>query len=254
MSSDTPRSTYFGDVATSGVQDVAAILPLLGTEQCERHIACAMERGFFYVAGTPISIFGSLGIVKAGFSVLWASLDVGKFHGPRQLRNAGFYPTGTIHKLTYEFDTNESIYVAENRIRNILHQYRAGDVSINFFSWPWIRWNLAMALFTALFSSLGFLPYIRIVTHNIRDRSFVSTWMYPMLRVIGSSLAATMVQSVAQLRILCIIHSRVRFMAISQFLEENGKLTPTFWNANARSEECLLRLRADMESMFMSPK
>ena len=62
--SNTPPSTHFGDVATSGVQDVSAILPLLGTEQCERHIACAMERGYFYVAGTPVSIFGSLGIVK----------------------------------------------------------------------------------------------------------------------------------------------------------------------------------------------
>jgi len=252
--SNTPPSTHFGDVATSGVQDVSAILPLLGTEQCERHIACAMERGYFYVAGTPVSIFGSLGIVKAGFAALLASLDVANFHGPRQLRNAGFYPTGIIEKLTYEFDTNESIYVAENRIRNILHQYIAGDVNINLFSWPWLRWNLVMTLFTILFSALGFLPYIHIITHDVANRSFVSTWMYPMLRVIGCSMTAIMVQIVVQLRILYIIHNRVRFMAISQFLQESGKLAPRFWNADARSEECLLLLKADMRSMSFTSR
>jgi hypothetical protein len=210
-----------------------------------------MERGFFYVAGTPISIFGSLGIVKAGFTALWASLDVGKFHGPRQLRNAGFYPTGIVQKLTYEFDTDDSIYVAENRIRNILHQYRAGDVKINLSSWPWIRWNLAMVFFTTVFSGLGFLPYIHIIIHDVENRSFVSTWMYPMLRAIGCSMSAIMVQCVVQLRILYIIHSRVRFMAISRFLEESGKLAPGFWNADVRSEECLLLLKADMKSMSL---
>ena len=150
--------SQFGDVATSGIQDVSAILPLLGTEQCERHISCAMERGFLYAAATPMSVFGSLGIVKAGFATLWVSLEGGKFHGPRQLRNAGFYPTGVVEKLTYEFDTNESIYIAESRIRDILHQFHPTDVAVNLSSWSWLRWNLAMALFTGLFGSLGLIP------------------------------------------------------------------------------------------------
>lgn len=200
-----------------------------------------------------MSIFGSLGIVKAGFTALWASLDAGNFHGPRQLRNAGFYPTSTIEKLTYEFDTDESVYVAENRIRNILHQYKAGDVKVNLFSWPWLRWNLGMVLFTTLFSAPGFLPYNYIITHDIARPSFVSTWMYPMLRIIGCSIAAIMVQALVQLRILYIIHSRIRFMAISRFLEENGKLAPRFWNADARSEECLFLLKTDMKSMLFTP-
>jgi hypothetical protein len=74
-----------------------------------------------------------------------------------------------------------------------------------------------------------------------------------MLRIIGCSTAAIMVQALVQLWILYIIHSRVRFMAISRFLEENGKLAPRFWNADAHLEECLFLLKTDMKSMWFTP-
>ena len=43
-------------------------------------------------------------------------------------------------------------------------------------------------------------------------------------------------------------------MAISQLLEEQGKLAPAFWNSDARSEECLLLLKADLKSMWFIPR
>ncbi|KIJ26080.1 hypothetical protein M422DRAFT_88380, partial [Sphaerobolus stellatus SS14] len=115
---DPPSS--LGGITTAGIQDVTAILPLLGTDQCESHIACAMERGWFYAALTPVSIFGSLGIVKASFVTLWSSIDFARFHGPRHLKNAGFDPSGTIQQLTYLFDTDDSIYIAEDKIESVL--------------------------------------------------------------------------------------------------------------------------------------
>ncbi|TEB10249.1 hypothetical protein FA13DRAFT_1586950, partial [Coprinellus micaceus] len=81
-------------VATSGIQDVSALLPLLGTDQCERLVTLALQRGLLYAAATPMSIFGSLGIVKAGFVVLPGSVHARFFPGPRLLRDAGFTPSG----------------------------------------------------------------------------------------------------------------------------------------------------------------
>ena len=68
----------FGGTLTGGIQDISALLPLLGTEQCEKHVGSALEGGFLYAAATPLSLFGSLGIVKAGISVLVASISIPK--------------------------------------------------------------------------------------------------------------------------------------------------------------------------------
>ena len=42
------------------VQDIEAILQLLGTEQCSVQVSSALTRGYLYAAATPMSIFGSL--------------------------------------------------------------------------------------------------------------------------------------------------------------------------------------------------
>ena len=55
-----------GWTLTSGIQDVAAILPLLGTEQCSVQVSSALTRGYLYAAASPMSIFGSLGVVTTG--------------------------------------------------------------------------------------------------------------------------------------------------------------------------------------------
>ena len=57
-----------GTTLTGGIQDIAALLPLIGTDQCEKHVGSALDGGFLYAAATPLSIFGSLGVVKIGIS------------------------------------------------------------------------------------------------------------------------------------------------------------------------------------------
>ncbi|KAJ7770625.1 hypothetical protein B0H16DRAFT_1365093, partial [Mycena metata] len=122
MSKDiqTSAPTSILGVATSGIQDISALLPLLGTDQCEKHISGALDRGLSYVAATPLSIFGSLGIVKAGFTTLWASVDISIFHGPQQMRNAGVQPVGMIKQITHISEAEDSAHVAEARLRTIL--------------------------------------------------------------------------------------------------------------------------------------
>ena len=65
-----------GTTLTGGIQDITALLPLLGTDQCEKHVGSALEGGYLYAAATPLSIFGSLGIVKLGISVLISSISI----------------------------------------------------------------------------------------------------------------------------------------------------------------------------------
>ncbi|KAJ7908824.1 hypothetical protein B0H13DRAFT_1617163, partial [Mycena leptocephala] len=50
--------------------------PVIGTEQCERHVGEALDGGFLYAAATSLSLFGRLAIVKAGTAILCASVSV----------------------------------------------------------------------------------------------------------------------------------------------------------------------------------
>ncbi|KAJ7922641.1 hypothetical protein B0H13DRAFT_1982751 [Mycena leptocephala] len=240
-------------VTTSGIQDVSGFLPLLGTEQCEEHVSAALDRGFFYAAGAPMSIFGSLGIVKAGFIAFWISLDISPwFHGPRQLRNAGFYPKGSVMgKLAYALDRADSIYVAEAQMRPILHRYlnQPLDVAINLLSWPWLRWNILMFAFGIGFGSLGLLPYVYIIQLDFRSRPISESWLYPVLRVYGCVVTATMIQLIVQLRILSIVNSQIRVHVLRSWFQEQGRVPPVFWNIDIRSEECLLRFADDIARM-----
>ncbi|KAJ7481867.1 hypothetical protein FB451DRAFT_1005384, partial [Mycena latifolia] len=82
-----------GTSLVSGIQDISAFLPIIGTEQCERHVGDALEGGFLYAAATPLSMFGSLGIVKASAAILVASIS------PRfaqMLADAGFKLEGSV--------------------------------------------------------------------------------------------------------------------------------------------------------------
>ncbi|KAJ7853257.1 hypothetical protein B0H13DRAFT_1642894, partial [Mycena leptocephala] len=82
-----------GNSLVSGIQDISALLPIIGTEQCEKHVGEALAQGFFYAAATPLSLFGSLGTVKAGATVFCASWSPWL---AKMLRNSGFSPEGSI--------------------------------------------------------------------------------------------------------------------------------------------------------------
>ncbi|KAJ7020383.1 hypothetical protein C8F04DRAFT_1144344 [Mycena alexandri] len=85
--------TNDGTSLVSGIQDISAFLPIIGTDQCERHVGEALEGGYLYAAAAPLSMFGSLGIVKASTAILVASLSPGS---AQMLVNAGFKLEGSV--------------------------------------------------------------------------------------------------------------------------------------------------------------
>ncbi|KDR79860.1 hypothetical protein GALMADRAFT_16285, partial [Galerina marginata CBS 339.88] len=103
----------------TGIQDIAAVLPLLGTEQCEQHVGSALTGGYLYAATSSISIFGSLGAAKAGMFVLISSFTFRWISGARALRNAKFIPGGTVAPLiTIPLGTSQ--YLAETKLISML--------------------------------------------------------------------------------------------------------------------------------------
>ncbi|KAJ7020390.1 hypothetical protein C8F04DRAFT_1050868 [Mycena alexandri] len=85
--------TNDGTSLVSGIQDISAFLPIIGTDQCERHVGEALEGGYLYAAAAPLSMFGSLGIVRASTAILVASLSPGS---AQMLVNAGFKLEGSV--------------------------------------------------------------------------------------------------------------------------------------------------------------
>ncbi|KAF8803148.1 hypothetical protein BYT27DRAFT_7110552 [Phlegmacium glaucopus] len=73
-----------GSFLAGRIQNISALLPLLGTEQCEVQVSSALSQGFHRALVAPISIFGSLGIVSAGYKTLVACISFrGIFYSKR---------------------------------------------------------------------------------------------------------------------------------------------------------------------------
>ncbi|KAJ7027433.1 hypothetical protein C8F04DRAFT_965180, partial [Mycena alexandri] len=88
--------TNTGTNLVSGIQDISAFLPIIGTDQCEKHVGTALTGGFLYAAATPLSMFGSLGIVKASTAILVASISP---RAAQMLADSGFKLEGSVAAL-----------------------------------------------------------------------------------------------------------------------------------------------------------
>jgi len=248
----------FGGTVVGGIQDISALLPLLGTEQCEEHVGSALEKGFLYSSVTPISIFGSLGIVQAGFNILVASTSIHKFNflGAKELKNGGFNPKGDVAPMIAFDRKHPRRFLAESQLETMLaaeHIQKAENLTV---SWkPGIFWwNFNLSLFSVAFASFGLLPYIALIRESNHPNGipFLFTgWGFPVLRVLGSVLCVIVSQLLIQMRILVILKTRLLFMTIDQhslnpsitrvFSEFKEKKKPQ-WNANIPSETCIWEL------------
>ncbi|KAJ7185015.1 hypothetical protein C8R46DRAFT_882437 [Mycena filopes] len=196
-----------GSSLVSGIQDISAFLPIIGTDQCERHLGEALTGGFLYAAATPMSLFGCLGIVKASVSILCASVS------PRlaqMLEDAGVALQGstaamigmnlpTMKDGIHTFQPTDGFLAGEKFLGLLSTQHiDHAQVSLQF---NYSRWNCWLALSTLLLSGLGLLPYISIITNSGPHASSLPDWVYPLMRVIGSALSVVLVQLIIQIRI-----------------------------------------------------
>ncbi|KAJ6591267.1 hypothetical protein DFH09DRAFT_863964, partial [Mycena vulgaris] len=108
-----------GTSLVAGIQDISAFLPIIGTEQCEKHVGEALEGGFLYAAAAPLSMFGSLGIVKASAAILVASIS------PRfaqMLADAGFTLDGSVAAMIGTEKDDPPRYHAAQKFQELLEE------------------------------------------------------------------------------------------------------------------------------------
>lgn len=144
-STSSSGSTIASITLTSGIQDISALLPLLGTEQCERHIGSALTEGYLYVAATPMSIFGSLGMASAGFKTCLACISIPAWNiaGAQKLRDAGFEAKGANFALiAVDPDDKDRRYLVETRLTSLLRDlHRGGAQSHCAYLWSEVEYQ-----------------------------------------------------------------------------------------------------------------
>ncbi|KAL0059380.1 hypothetical protein AAF712_013891 [Marasmius tenuissimus] len=174
------QAQNFGDTISSGIQDIAALLPLLGTEQCERHVGEALQKGYLYAAATPLSIFGSLGVVKTA-STTFLATTTKPFYGGSWLHDAGFATTGSVASMVI-LTPGTKRYGAEVQLERLMKEQHINNPEmisgIEWFGWKKARevgtgllrlnlsWNLCLVLTSALGSTFALIPYIYLAVHD----------------------------------------------------------------------------------------
>jgi hypothetical protein len=195
-----------GATLTGGIQDVSALLPLLGTGQCEEHASSALTKGYLYVAATPMSLFGSLGLARAGLKTFIASLNFSIFgfniHGALMLSNMGFRPLGTnLSLIMLDENNKDKHHLVETRLDELLEDLHVDKTKITGVAHNSNRWNVEMMVYTAFCCLLSMIPYIYL---NLRGGSSLShgiRWTFPTVRAVGGFLTATIMQLITQQRI-----------------------------------------------------
>lgn len=235
-----------GGTITTGIQDISALLPLLGTEQCEQHIGSALADGFLYAAATPLSIFGSLGMARAGFKALVASISIPTWRivGAEKLLHAGFTPTGKNLSLIMMDPDHTERHLAETRLDVLLEELHIEDVEKVTVKTTCATWNIKMVLATALLCFLGLTPYIHLnLTSNTLPRS--TGWTFPVIRVLGGFLTATSTQILTQRRLVAILNHRLSFHVLDATARSRSHFFQ--WDSKTSSEVCLWSLQCYLE-------
>ena len=192
-----------GSTITGGIQDIAAILPLLGTEQCSVQVSSALSQGYLYAAAVPMSIFGSLGVVSAGFKTLVACFSFGNVEGAKVLGNMGFEPLGeNLSLIMVEPGKGKTAgrYIIETRMEELITELNIDKTRIKEVSHKSAAWNVKMVATTALLCAFSITPYIYLnLGVNNLDKS--TTWLFPVVRATGGFITATLIQLLIQRRI-----------------------------------------------------
>ena len=192
-----------GSTLTSGIQDIAAILPLLGTEQCSVQVSSALTRGYLYAAATPMSIFGSLGVVRAGFKTFVACFSFGDFEGAKILGHMGFEPQGenlSLIMVEAGKGKNAGRYIIETRMDELIKELNIDKKRIRGVSHKSTVWNIKMMATTALLCALSIVPYIYL-NRGANNLAKSATWVFPVVRAAGGFIVATLIQLLIQRRI-----------------------------------------------------
>ncbi|KAK7017466.1 hypothetical protein VNI00_018646 [Paramarasmius palmivorus] len=207
--SDTPEN--IGTTLSGGIQDVSALLPLLGTEQVERHVGSALEKGYLYAAASNLSLFGSLGSAKAAFATCIGTITHCRFYGGQWLDDAGFGTAGSVTSMV-TIDKDTGLYGAEVKLKKLLEEQHIDDPNL-VLGFEWSGWRRAeggydvRAAVKELNESIT--PYIYLASHQWNNPL---SWVYPVLRSFGSFLCAVYIQLALQLWIHHLTNTSLEWM------------------------------------------
>jgi hypothetical protein len=109
-----------------------------------------------------MSIFGSLGVVSAGFKTLVACFTFGKFEGAKKLGNMGFEPRGenlSLIMVEVGKGNNAGCHIFETRMDELIEELNIDKNRITGVSQQKsVAWNVKMMATTALFCALSITP------------------------------------------------------------------------------------------------
>ena len=198
-------SSSISTTITGGIQDVSALLPLLGTEQCEDHASSALTKGYLYAAATPVSLFGSLGLARAGIKTFVASLDISSFNirGALMLSNMGFRSQGTnVQLIMLDENNKDKRHLVETRLDELLNKLHVDRTKIIGVRHKNTQWIVGMVVYTAFFCLLSVVPYIYLNLQSGSTLPHRTRWTFPAVRAMGGFLTATTMQAIIQRRIM----------------------------------------------------
>ncbi|KAJ6591277.1 hypothetical protein DFH09DRAFT_1420394, partial [Mycena vulgaris] len=209
-----------GTSLVSGIQDISAFLPIIGTNQCEKYVGEALEGGFLYAAATPLSMFGSLGIVKASAAILVASIS------PRvaqMLANSGFKlegsvaamlgtapaPKGTdgkVNKDPGKINLTDDVprYLAARKFQDLLDDQHINKSQLKIV-FDYSKWNWRLCISTGLLGCLSITPYIRLILDDNPPSKPFPAWAPPLMRILGSAISVVVAQMIIQIQMRRII-------------------------------------------------
>ncbi|KAJ7239689.1 hypothetical protein C8J57DRAFT_1372419 [Mycena rebaudengoi] len=196
--------TNTGASLVSGIQDISAFLPIIGTEQCEKHVGEALAGGFLYAAATPLSIFGCLGIVKASAAILVVSIS-SRF--AQMLADAGFKLPGSVAAIVGTIPHANMHSNVSNGINATANEDRASVKGNGTQRIP--TYIAAQKLHQLLEEKhinksqlqLNITPYIRLIIEDAPPSKPFPAWAAPLARIVGSAVSVVVSQMIIQIQI-----------------------------------------------------
>jgi hypothetical protein len=150
-----------------------------------------------------MSLFGSLGLARAGLKTFLASLSIPSLNiaGARTLSNMGFKSHGTnLPLIMIDRNDKDGRYLVETRLDKLVEELHIDKTQIEGVVQKTTRWNVTMMVLSATMCVLSVVPYIFLNVKGVNGL-YHTRWMFPSLRAAGGCLTTTMTQVIIQRRI-----------------------------------------------------
>jgi hypothetical protein len=148
-----------------------------------------------------MSLFGSLGLARAGFKTFLASFSIHKWNivGARTLLNMGFKPQGiNLPLIMIDPNDKDGRYLVETRLDKLVEELHINKTQIEGVEHKTTRWNVTMVMLSAAMCVLSVVPYIFLNVEGGGSLPHHTQWTFPTLRAVGGFLTTTIMQLIIQ--------------------------------------------------------